>query len=758
MKFSIANSVRSRARIATPEGFWRIVDSQEIRKAMCDIQEAKSKEELADRKKRLPIACWQAWFDGGVRSDRKAHHSGLFMLDIDGVENPARLYAEKVAGRVEELGIRVVHITPSRKGLRIVADCPARALTIADCQAWLAKQLDVPYDEVCKDFARSSFLVPREMFEYFDGKIFKDVPKNILENPAAAPEAPSNSPRVETCRSSEVPSLDQSPSPGGGREGAVEATYKGFDIREIAKRWLLATGGEPVEGERNARLYQLAIQLRYITDFDADRIFDCIPHYGLGEKEVRQLIKSALEARRNSTGVPVKLQEVVETMNYEKKEEEEEAVEDCNIFRHLLKNGKCLPEEMLPPIFREYVRCQPEDFKTPTYMALLPLLGTLASKLRAPYFDGVLQSPSFQVEVEAPMASGKSFVTRLYESVMYPLEESDEINREKEREYKEKLKAAKNAKTQPEIESYPVRLIPATASITQVLRRMANANGSHLLSFTDEIRIVLESYGRGSYGNLRALMRNAFDNSKFGQDFANSEAPNDYVRVFLNTLHAGTPAEYAKFYNNVEDGTVSRVLFVVLPDQFGKKYQKRIPMSVEDTAWVQDKIQELNETTMNGSEVLDDVVMLRDFDFMAEWAQNWCLGKQQIAVKYKNRDLDTFMRRSAAVGFRAGMIIWYLLGQEPTKENIEMTLRNAEWVAEYMVWQLCRRYETAVTSNTIQYFELWNMLGREFTAIQLQDALKDSTYKTPAAKIIYKWANKGLITKVGSGNYQKLIN
>lgn len=746
MKFSIALSVRSRAKVATPEEFWRIVRSEELRKVMCGIQAARSKDELAERKKRLPIACWQAWFDGGVRSDRKAHPSGLFMLDIDGVENPAQLYAEKVAGRVKELGIRVVHVTPSGRGLRIVADCPATALTIADCQAWLARELDVTYDEVCKDFARSSFLVPFEMFEYFDGEIFRDEPQNVLRNEYIEDNANPN------------PNARSHPS-GGDSEGAsaADATYKDLRVFDIAKRWLAATGGEPVEGERNARLYQLAINIRYITDFNADVIFGNIPHCGLPDREVKQLIASALGARRISR-IPMKLQEVIDTMHNERKDED---VENCcsgSIFNYLLKDGKCLPEKMLPPIFREYIRCQPEDFRTPTYMALLPLLGTLASKLRAPYFDHVLQSPSFQVEVEAPMASGKSFVTRLYESVMYPLEESDEINRGKEREYREKLKAAKNAKTQPEIECYPVRLIPATASITQVLRRMANANGAHLLSFTDEIRIVLESYGRGSYGNLRALMRNAFDNSKFGQDFANSEAPNDYVRVFLNTLHAGTPAEYAKFYNNVEDGTVSRVLFVVLPDQFGKQYEERRLMSVEDTARVQEKIQELNETTMNGSEVLDDVVMLRDFDFMAEWARKWCLEKQQVAVRFNSRDLDTFMRRSAAVGFRAGMIVWYLLGQEPTEENIEMTVRNAEWVAEYMVFQLCRRYDTALTSNTIQYFELWNMLGREFTAIQLQDALKDSTYKTPPAKIIYKWANKGLITKVSSGNYQKLIN
>lgn len=762
MKFGISTSVRGRVHVATQDEFWRIIRSDDIKQVQLRIDNADTHDAKGVVKKELPIVTWQAWYDEGIRSNKRAHPSGLFMLDIDGVKNPAQFYAERVAANIERLHILVCHITPSREGLRIVAEC--QFPTISECQRRLAEALGTDYDSVCSDFARSSFLVPFEFFEYIDNDIFNRNPSLEIENP----EYENKDSNAGGVSANKIHTTDRSANSGNDRVnpsdesnkvpthlfGDDERTYRGLDIREIGRRWLLATGGEPVEGERNARLYQLAIRLRYITDFNAGIIYNNIDHYNLPDAEVKQLVSSACSANRMAN-IPKDLQHIIDEMLGVKRTEEAEKFDSHNVFEFLLKSDAPLAESQMPPVFREFVRCANADFKTPTYMALLPLLGTLASRLRAEYFDGVMHSPSFQVEVEAPMASGKSFVTKLYKATMYPLKQSDDENRKREQEYKRKLKLAKNDKKQPEPETFPIRLIPATASITQVLRRMANADCAHLLSFTDEIRIVLESYGRGSYGNLRALMRNAFDNAAFGQDFANSDAPNDYVDVYLNTLHAGTPAEYKKFYSNVEDGTVSRVLFAVLPDQFGKKYVRPKTMTTAELMTVNKHLEQLNDTTMDGTEVKSDTVVLKNFEFMAEWALQWCRKKQEIAVKFENRDLDTFMRRSAVVGFRAGMLVWYLFGQKRTKSNIAKTIANAEWVAEYMLFQLMRRYETSITSNTIKYYEIWQKLPDRFGLTQLAKIASESNYKSPTRQIVFQWSKKGLINKISETEFEK---
>lgn len=743
-------TIRGKMHALTQDEFWRTIRSRELAEAMQRVRQTKpGTKEYDEAKKRLPIVTWQAHFTDGRRSNKSAVPSGLYMLDIDHVANPAELYETHVAAHLIDCFIGAVHITPSIEGLRLVGWCPPECNSLAECQKWLAQRLGLTdYDAVCKDMARASFLVPFDMFLYIDNAIFN------TPTPTATPEAsPDPKPSQERGTDDEEGCGAKLPTDLFGNE---MTEYKGLPITDIARNWLKATGGEPVEGERNQRLYQLACSLRYVTDFNPGVMFNNMPRYGLPDTEVRQIIHSALSADRTRS-MPKQLKEVITAMLHGQNGEEKESREDetaSNLNATLLGSDECLPESLMPPLFRQLVHAAPKDFKTPTYMALLPLLGTLASRLRAQYFDGVVHSPSFQTEVEAPMAAGKSFTRRLYDQVMNLLKISDTANRERENDYKRRLKLAKNDKIQPAPEMYPIRLIPATASITQILRRMANAKGAHLLSFTDEIRIVLESYGRGAYGNLRALMRNAFDNAEFGQDFANSDAPNDYVKVFMNTLHAGTPAEYAKFYNNVEDGTVSRVLFVSLPDQFGKQFPKWRSLSAADTAKVERCIADLNATTMDGDDVKPATIMLRGFDFMAKWAEKWCRQKQKVAVKCGSRDLDTFMRRSAVVGFRAAMIVWYLLGQKATKQNMEMTQKNAEWVAEYMLWQLMRRYETTQTSNTIRYFDVWTRLGSTFSTDQLAEALQQTTYHSSPKEIIRCWKMKGLVSKKG-GNYEK---
>ena len=91
-----------------------------------------------------------------------------------------------------------MHLTPSTKGLRIVAVCDP-ALDIAANQQRVAEALGVEIDAVCKDLARSSFLVAKEYFYYLDEAIWKPTPKTSRPTPCPSREGgeedPSKSPR-----------------------------------------------------------------------------------------------------------------------------------------------------------------------------------------------------------------------------------------------------------------------------------------------------------------------------------------------------------------------------------------------------------------------------------------------------------------------------------------------------------------------------------------------------------------------------------
>ena len=72
-----------------------------------------------------------------------------------------------------------------------------------------------------------------------------------------------------------------------------EGLFKGIPYTTIIDRWWQLTGGVPQEGERNVRLYQLAVNLRAICDNKPERLMAVMPRLGLDEQELRSIVESA---------------------------------------------------------------------------------------------------------------------------------------------------------------------------------------------------------------------------------------------------------------------------------------------------------------------------------------------------------------------------------------------------------------------------------------------------------------------------------
>lgn len=475
----------------------------------------------------------------------------------------------------------------------------------------------------------------------------------------------------------------------------------------------------------------------------------------LSQEEILTTARSACSANRGRK-IPDIIEKIVALLQGTKEAEKEEEDEQTdNVFDHLMPQNAVPVVSLLPPIFREYASIAPDDFKAASVMALLPMLGTLGSRLRATYLDGEDQAPSFQVEIEAPMASGKSFARRIYQNVMRKIREKDAIFRAEEDQYLKELRAAINAKKQPEQKTFPIRITAPTTSVSKLLERIKNAQGAHVFSFTDEIRVVIDAMKRGSFGDLRALLRNAFDAAEFGQDYKSDHSTNALVEVMYNTLHCGTPAEYQKLYANNEDGSVSRIIFATLPDQSFKEMPRFKKLSATQLADINKHIDRLNAVTMIDDEV-QPIHMLKDFEFVNEWASRWIKGKRKLAKQFNDKSLDTFMKRSAVVGFRAAMLAWFLFGKD-TKVNRNKTVQFAEFVAEYMVSQLCRRYRVAEVSNTIKYYNVWVKLNDVFTYSDVSKAKDETMVKSDRRKIIHRWRENGLIEKIAFDTFRKKV-
>ena len=179
MSFGIANNVKSEVRECTPDLLSKALDSAQVAKICAEIEDALekcrrgeiSKEEYetikANLKKKLPILTFHAMFKNGKRKNEDAIPSGLSIYDLDHIENP-RAKWDSMKDRAAELGIVLAHISPSLEGLRLVFIVPS-GMDLAQAQAWMASQLgDDKYDACVKDYARCSFVVPREYVLFLD--------------------------------------------------------------------------------------------------------------------------------------------------------------------------------------------------------------------------------------------------------------------------------------------------------------------------------------------------------------------------------------------------------------------------------------------------------------------------------------------------------------------------------------------------------------------------------------------------------------
>lgn len=727
--FSYFKSIRGRVlgtQISYDE-FIRVIESPQVAMLAGLVAEG-----YKEKKLQLPAMTWQAFFPDGHRKAANAVPSGLFMLDVDKMaDDPAEVWHQRIEPRREELGICVAHITPSRQGLRLVAYCRCDVGNIEQHQQWLSAELGLDYDPVCKDMARTSFLVPKDYFLYLNPDIFTPAPQAVQVSLAAAePQPAAEVAAAEACAES----------------APMQTEYDGIPLINIAHEWLMTQGGEPQEGMRNTMLYKLALRMRYITEFRPEVVAANIPHCGLGKSEVLSLCQSACQAQKGAN-IPEDLTEVITCL---KRVSTSADPADEPVTAAELCDTQVLPP--MPPIFKQLVQSAPQDFKAATALCMLPMLGTVGSKLRAVYLDGNMHSPSFQVSLEAPQASGKNFMGRLADRCLAPVKELDAVERKREEAYMNELKLLRQTssklskKDREQLGEEPtplVRNLSPIISITKSLMRMNNAQGLHCFSFAPEIDTVYKAFGRG-FSNLSDMLRCAFDNAEYGQDYASDTSFSGMVKLYYNTLFSGTPKAMRRFYPDVENGLVSRVLFITIPDQFGKELPVWGKLSESENQVLNEALARLNEVSIKDGIVQEDYVM--DMGFLNARMQRWLKAQRELAVRTNDRTRDTFCRRAAVVGFRAGMLAWFLWGESAEKAVQYRVNKFAVWVANSMLLQHLLRFQLdADIPNTFLAKRAYDMLPRTFSREDVARQLHINGYHSDVRSVLSKWKIAGYV-------------
>ena len=708
----IASSFSGKPRQASMTAYRQLLAENHVEEILQDVKQ----NNRLDRKKELPVWLPLAeCFKNGTRKAEDAVPSGLFFLDIDEKGLTEQLW-QKVQDEnlIEEF--RIVYFAESAGGGTHIWAWRTPGSTIEENIQRLASRLGVSYDSHVTDLARCCFMVSEQYVKLLDPVVFEPLTEEQKKMYATEQVEQNLSP------------LTTNPSP---------LNYKGIPYEKIVQAllWKLGYGDAPAEGERNTALYTMSRYLRFICDFDEQKLFAILPHWGLSDHEVLSTIKSAINSVRPA-GIPSQMNEVLSNLGAAI-EAGSEPVDESLVTP---------VEAELPGILQDLSDHAPDEFREATLMAAMPMLGTLATGIRAKYRDGKMNSASFIVDIEAPQATGKSFVDAEFELLMDPIIKQDEVEWQKEIEYS----LAKKDGQEVENPCSQIRIIEPNIGVSAFLERALYAKDKHLFTYAPEIETVLKNNKGGAWTEKNDLFRLAYDNKPWGQHRISKDSFSGKITLRYNMVLCGTPNKCRAFFADAESGLVSRVTPVVLPDMVGAKMP-------QFKVWTKEEEEKVKRQCLCLMDEEGEV----DMPLINKAIEAWDEGKRQEYLQTLRYSLDVLRRRAALNGFRAGIIAYLLEGRQETERAIKFAVWYAERCLHYQLQlygtKIDALHDNAVSPQTsrgnIRYLDA---LPKEFTKEDLVN-LRLANNESPVVKtIIYRWVKEGLVVKIGPNLWQKI--
>ena len=557
MSFGIAKDVRSEVRVCTPDLLNEALDAPQVAKICAEIEdtlEALHRGELTQDefetikstlKKKLPVALFHASFKNGRRKNEDAIPSGLSIYDLDHIPNPRAKWAE-IEARKEELGILLAHVSPSLEGLRLVFIMP-QGMDLAQSQAWMAEQLgDTQYDACVKDYARCSFLVPREYVLWMDeDKLFStqvDAPE-ILRR-----DAPLDDKNEKV-------------------DDVYPTSFKGIPYATIIQEWFLRNGGEPERGERNSKLHRMASHLRYITDNNEEHLLQIMPNFGLREEEMKSLIHHACIAKYY--GMPKTLKKMLSEIEKSKEESEEE--NSALIIHNSALND--VPPPMptrLPPLIKLLVSKTPKIYQPAVAHAVFPALGAHLWKTTFRYVDNVEHEATLMNVLMAGTGAGKNCISDPIAHILKDIRIRDKENLQREKEWKKEMQtkgANKDKRQRPE--GLVVQEIDPDMTNAAFVQRLADAEERFLytkMNEIDQFDALKTSVRSKAHFQIMCL---AFDpGNVYGQTRVGTSSVSERVCIRFNWNASTTISKGQAYFQSVlTDGPISRINFCTIPER-----------------------------------------------------------------------------------------------------------------------------------------------------------------------------------------------
>lgn len=759
-------------------------------------------ETTAQREKsKLPvIVVNQLYKLGEPRKKDAGEPTGLLMIDYDNAADKQQL--EEMKGKIMDASINdpqlkdlivAAHVSPRLHGVHIWYRWIDGCKNIRECHKKFAELIGMPdYDAGCNDSSRCSFLVPLDMF--------------FLQNWGAM-ERNEGYAKIQQLNTKQNGEFSKQPERAGneaapygsdgagdnGRAGTVGTDvvetptvkkeypthYNGIEYDRIFRALVLQCApaekvdkeGNVMEGARDNTLFKVVCLFRYLCDNKPDWILEYIPEWALAlDKDspgrVRQLVESACR-RGLSFTTPRTLSAVLDSFKQEAEtaktetELQQEAEEELAKIEEAEQVYFRMPDK-LPPVFQEFSDAFPFAWKPATVLALLPMLGTIMSRIRAKYLDGRVHSPSFQTVIEAKFGRGKGNISDMAKLVLEPLVEADMVGNEQINAYNALVEKANNSKELPDKPVVCVRKITGDFTVAGFEETLNTSMGLHMWCGTSEIDEVRRIWLAVSH-----ILRKAYDNDLYGRSLQSSKAYRGERPIYFNTLLCGTTRAVNRCYQDPEDGLVSRTMFFkLMRDDGDMPVVKMHPSTRNRLALLVKRLHDRYSLDFGEDDKprpAEEVTF--DLDFVSAALRKWLKAQFKESVVQGNEARDSFRRRDAVNGFRAalvGMAIYTAMGRKIGKPEKDVLCKFAIWVAEYSLNMHLYKYGAKLNEyeNTVEppkaptQQSVLFYLPQQFTIHDAYNAFSDRT-QAAVRGMLFRLLKNGNLKMVKRGVYEK---
>lgn len=759
----------------------RSLCSQQVQVDAINKVRSLARDERAEAKKNLPAVCFMGRCEG-TRSVQNCHPTGLVMIDIDHVASPTNAWnmlREEMEQEWMERYLLLVHITPSGGGLRIVFKAPREYKSMETCIKEFGNQLNLErfgdLDTACKDFSRLSFLPKADDILFENGGLLNggDIPENEImlgnnyeDSSVKDGQLFSNEEAVGKFTDAEIAEFEN-------------YDYRGVPVKIIIEKWV-ECHGEPGRGEIHNFYNDMVKNFRNIVSNNKRALLYLLPTFGHSVAECWSSIVSICRFNTLSK-LPAPFYYFLKDNGFYK----EKVSMGGSLAEYMMEDDKeeeeSEPLPWLPPVFREFLRITPKDFRASMVNALLPVMGTLASYLKAPYYyDGRMHTPSFFSIIYAPAGTGKGFVERICDCLFERFKTRDYIQQARENIYLTTLQRKGANDKAPADPHTMLRIIPAKNSEAEFLQKMKDNCGYHMFTYAAE----MDSWAKGvkaAGGNKDDMIRIAWDNGEYGQQFKSANTFKGTVSLYWNVLITGTVQQLFSYFKNVENGLITRCSFSTIPNQEFAEAPQWKSFTKKDKEVINRYIERCDNNTYEQPCALlpsdVDSVSPEQFDKEIDWRftyrkrQEVCMDWLRPTIdKFLNEQRtkaatdfdkarDVFRRRVAVRGFRLGLLC-YSLWDKPKETDLQRCIPFIQWWMNkdlensLKLWG--NRYNNETNEDPIlPQRSLFNELPQAFTKNDVYVQCLRQGIKTPVRMVIHQWTKLGRVIKINKNEYEK---